>query len=246
MGVTEGKIGDLPVHLRGSHLNLGEVIPRQFPRALANGFQTPIGNQHSGRLDLARWLTDERHPLTSRIMVNRIWRWHFGRGIVPSTDNFGRLGERPTNQPLLDWLALRFIEEKWSIKAMHRLIMLSSTYQMSTAFDQKYAQIDPENKLLWRMNRRRLEAESIRDAIMAVGEGLDLTMGGSMLTFKDREYVTSSRNRDSTDYDVNRRAVYLPVIRSSLYGVFQAFDFGDPSVSNGNRQSTVVSPQHCS
>ena len=243
MGVTEGKIGDLPVHLRGSHLNLGEVIPRQFPRALANGFQTPIGNQHSGRLDLARWLTDERHPLTSRIMVNRIWRWHFGRGIVPSTDNFGRLGERPTNQPLLDWLALRFIEEKWSIKAMHRLIMLSSTYQMSTAFDQKYAQIDPENKLLWRMNRRRLEAESIRDAIMAVGEGLDLTMGGSMLTFKDREYVTSTRNRDSTDYDVNRRAVYLPVIRSSLYGVFQAFDFGDPSVSNGNRQSTVVSPQ---
>ena len=243
MGVTEGKIGDLPIHLRGSHLTLGELVPRQVPRALAAGIQTPVGDQNSGRLELARWLTHEEHPLTSRIMVNRIWRWHFGRGIVPSTDNFGRLGQRPTNQPLLDWLARRFIEEQWSIKAMHRLIMLSSTYQMSTAFDRTYAQVDPENKLLWRMNRRRLEAEAIRDAIMAVGEGLDLTMGGSMLTFKDREYVTSVRNRDSTDYDVNRRAVYLPVIRSSLYDVFQAFDFGDPSVSNGNRQSTVVSPQ---
>ena len=119
-------------------------------------------------------------------MVNRIWRWHFGRGIVPSTDNFGRLGEPPTNLPLLDWLARRFIQEKWSIKAMHRVIMLSSTYQMSTAWDEKGAEVDPENKLLWRMDRRRLEAEEIRDAIIAVGEGLDLTMGGSMLTFKDR------------------------------------------------------------
>ena len=243
MGVTEGKIGDVSIHQRGSHLNLGEVVPRQFPVALASGVQEPIGDETSGRLELARWLTHEDHPLTSRVMVNRIWRWHFGRGIVPSTDNFGRLGERPTNQPLLDWLARRFIEGNWSIKTMHRLMMLSSTYQMSTVFDQTSARVDPENTLLWRMNRRRLEAEAIRDAVMAVGEGLDLRMGGSMLTFKDREYVTSVRNRDSTDYDVNRRAVYLPVIRSSLYDVFQAFDFGDPSVSNGNRQSTVVSPQ---
>ena len=243
MGVTEGKIGDLPIHLRGSHLNFGEVVPRQFPMALAAGVQEPVGDQTSGRLELARWLTREDHPLTSRVMVNRIWRWHFGKGIVPSPDNFGRLGERPTNQPLLDWLARQFIEEEWSIKAIHRLIMLSSTYQMSTDFDRTSARVDPDNKLLWRMNRRRLEAEAIRDAIMAVGAGLDLRMGGSMLTFKDREYVTSVRNHDSTDYNVNRRAVYLPVIRSSLYDVFQAFDFGDPSVSNGNRQSTVVSPQ---
>lgn len=243
MGVTEGKIGDVSIHQRGSHLSLGEVVPRQFPVALASGVQEQIGDKTSGRLELARWLTHQDHPLTSRVMVNRIWRWHFGRGIVPSTDNFGRLGERPTNQPLLDWLARRFIEENWSIKSMHRLMMLSSTYQMSTVFDQTSARVDPENTLLWRMNRRRLEAEAIRDAVMAVGEGLDLRMGGSMLTFRDREYVTSVRNRDSTDYDVNRRAVYLPVIRSSLYDVFQAFDFGDPSVSNGNRQSTVVSPQ---
>ena len=243
MGVTEGEIGDLAVHLRGSHLSLGEVVPRQFPRVLASASHKPIGDKHSGRLELARWLTRDGHPLTSRVMVNRIWRWHFGRGIVPSTDNFGRLGQRPANQALLDWLARRFIEEKWSIKAMHRLIMLSSSYQMSTAFDEKAAQLDPENKLLWRMNRRRLEAEAIRDAIMTVGEGLDLTKGGSMLPLKDREYVTTSRNRDPTDYDVTRRAVYLPVVRSALYDVFQAFDFSDPSVPNGNRQPTVVSPQ---
>ena len=114
---------------------------------------------------------------------------------------------------------------------------------MSTAFDEKSADMDPENKLLWRMNRRRLEAEAIRDAIIAVGEGLDSTMGGSMLTFKEREYVTSTKNRDTTDYDTNRRSVYLPIIRSSLYDVFQVFDFGDPSVLNGDRQSTVVAPQ---
>ena len=243
MGVTEGEIGDLPIHIRGSHLTLGDRVPRRFLRVIAGENQTPIESNHSGRLELAQWLTREDHPLTSRVMVNRIWRWHFGRGIVPSTDNFGRLGEPPTNLPLLDWLARRFIQEKWSIKAMHRVMMLSSTYQMSTAWDEKGAEVDPENKLLWRMDRRRLEAEEIRDAIIAVGEGLDLTMGGSMFTFKDREYVTSIKSRDTTDYDANRRSIYLPIIRSSLYDVFQAFDFGDPSVLNGDRQSTVVAPQ---
>ncbi len=126
-------------------------------------------------------------------MANRIWRWHFGRGIVPSTDNFGRLGEPPTNQPLLDWLALRFIEGGWSIKAMHRLIMLSTTYQMSSRYDARAAETDPENTLLWRMNRRRLEAESIRDAIMAVSGDLDFTEGGSILAYKDRQYVQYRR-----------------------------------------------------
>ena len=243
MGLTEGEIGDLPIHIRGSHLTLGDRVPRRFLRVIAGEDQTPVDTGHSGRLELAQWLTREDHPLTSRVMANRIWRWHFGKGIVPSTDNFGRLGERPSNLPLLDWLACRFIQEKWSIKAMHRVIMLSSTYQMSTAWDEKGAEVDPENKLFWRMDRRRLEAEEIRDAIIAVGEGLDLTMGGSMLTFKEREYVTSIKNRDTTTYDANRRSIYLPIIRSSLYDVFQAFDFGDPGVPNGDRQSTVVAPQ---
>ncbi len=244
MGVCEGaKIGDVPIHIRGSHWTLGQIVPRRFLRVIAGENQPAIPAGQSGRLQLAEWLTGPGHPLTGRVMVNRIWRWHFGRGIVPSVDNFGRLGEPPTNLPLLDWLALRFIERGWSIKQMHRLIMLSNTYQMSTAYDARAAEIDPENTLLWRMNRRRLEAEEIRDAIMAVSGDLDLTAGGSILTYKNREYVSDTEKRGGGDYDRNRRAIYIPVVRSSMYEVFQAFDLPDPSTSNGDRSATVVAPQ---
>ena len=188
-------------------------------------------------------MTQKDHPLTSRVMVNRIWRGHFGRGIVPSVDNFGRLGEKPTNQPLLDWLALRFVEQGWSIKSMHRMIMLSSAYQMSSDYDAKAAEVDPENSLLWRMPRRRLEAEAIRDGIMSVSGALTFDMGGSMLTYKDRQYVANTAKGGDVDYDRPIRAVYIPVVRSSMYDVFQAFDLPDPSTSNGDRDSTVVAPQ---
>jgi hypothetical protein len=176
-------------------------------------------------------------------MANRLWRWHFGRGIVPSTDNFGRLGEMPTNQPLLDWLAVAFVNKKWSIKDMHRLIMLSSTYQMGSNYDEKAAEVDPENTLLWRANRQRLEAEQIRDAVTAVTGEIDLTAGGTLLTYKDRAYVANTSKRGSNDYDNPRRAVYLPVVRSSLYEMFQAFDLPDPATPTGDRNSTVIAPQ---
>jgi hypothetical protein len=238
MGIREGKVADLPIHVRGSHWTLGPVVPRRFLHAIAGDNQSALGPQESGRRELAQWLTQKDHPLTSRVMANRIWRWHFGRGIVPSTDNFGRLGELPTNQPLLDWLALRFVEGGWSVKAMHRLIMLSNAYQMSSRYDARAAETDPENTLLWRMNRLRLEVESIRDAIMAVCGDLNFTDGGSIMAYKDRQYVGGG-----IDFDRNIRAVYLPVIRSSMYDVFQAFDLPDPSTSNGDRESTVVAPQ---
>jgi hypothetical protein len=176
-------------------------------------------------------------------MVNRIWRWHFGRGIVPSVDNFGRLGEAPTNQPLLDWLAVRFMENGWSVKAMHRLIMLSNTYQMSSEYDERSAEADPENTLLWRASRRRLEAEEIRDAIMAVSGDLQFVTGGSIMKYKDRQYVANTSRRGDIDYDRNIRAVYIPVVRSSMYDVFRAFDLPDPSTPNGDRDATVVAPQ---
>jgi hypothetical protein len=244
MGVQEGaKIGDLPIHLRGSHWTLGAEVRRRFPRAIAGENQAPIPSGQSGRLQLAEWLTTRDHPLTSRVMANRIWRWHFGRGIVPSVDNFGRLGEAPTNQPLLDWLALRFVEQGWSIKQMHRTIMLSSTYQMSSNYDTHAAEVDPENTLMWRVSRRRLEAEAIRDAVTAVTGVIDLTAGGSMLAQKDREYVSNTSRRGGADYDLPRRAVYLPVVRSSMYEMFQAFDLPDPSTPNGDRNATVVAPQ---
>jgi hypothetical protein len=244
MGVVEGsQVSDLAIHIRGSHWTLGPVVPRRFLTAIAGANQPSLSGQESGRLQLARWITQKDHPLTSRVMANRLWRWHFGRGIVPSTDNFGRLGEPPTNQPLLDWLALRFSERGWSIKEMHRLIMLSSTYQMSSVFDARAAEVDPENELLWRANRRRLEAEEIRDAVMAVSGDLKLVEGGSILNYKDRQYVANTSKRGQIDYDRNIRAVYIPVIRSSMYEVFQAFDLPDPAVPNGDRDSTVVAPQ---
>jgi hypothetical protein len=244
MGISEGpKIANLPIHLRGSHWTLGEEVPRRFPRVIAGENQAPIPAGQSGRLQLAEWLARPDHPLTARVMANRIWRWHFGRGIVPSVDNFGRLGEAPTNQPLLDWLALRFVEQGWSMKQLHRTIMLSNTYQMSSAYDKKAAEADPENTLLWRANRRRLEAEAIRDAVTAVTGIIDFTEGGTMLPYKDRDYVSSTSQRGGADYDLPRRSVYIPVIRSSMYEMFQAFDLPDPSTPNGDRNSTVVAPQ---
>jgi hypothetical protein len=241
MAVEEGKVEDLRVHVRGSHLNLGPVVPRRFPRALAGEGQAPIDAKQSGRLQLAEWLTRPDHPLTARVFVNRVWLGHFGEGLVRTPDNFGRLGERPANQPLLDWLAVRFVRDGWSVKRLHRLILLSGAYQMSTAYDARAAQADADNRLHWRMNRRRMEAEQLRDSLLAVSGRLDRTTGGSLLTVPDHHYVSVSARYDR--YDSPRRSLYLPVIRSDVYSVFQAFDFADPSVPNGRRDTTTVAPQ---
>jgi hypothetical protein len=242
MAVEDGTATDLRIHIRGSHLALGELSPRGFPRALASDSE-PLPSAASGRLQLAHWLTDSKNPLTSRVMVNRLWRWHFGAGILRSTDNFGNLGDRPSHPELLDWLASRFVESGWSIKAMHRLIMLSATYQMSTAFNAAAAEADPDNRLLWRMNRRRLEAEAVRDSLLFVGGELDTSLGGSLLKSKPRAYVTSTTSVDATNYATNRRSLYLPVVRSALYEPFQAFDFAEPTTIKGDRDSTTVASQ---
>jgi hypothetical protein len=162
---------------------------------------------------------------------------------VSSTDNFGRLGDRPINQPLLDWLACQFVQEGWSIKAMHRLIMQSRIYRMDSKFDSAKAAIDPDNRLLWRVNVRRLEAEAIRDSILAVAGLLDRTMGGSLLHVGNREFLFDHTSKDETKYDSPRRSIYLPVIRNHLYDVFQLFDYADASVVNSNRPTTTVAPQ---
>ena len=244
MGVSEGaEIADAPIHLRGSHWTLGEKAPRGFLQVLGNALPAALGPNESGRLQLARWMTAKEHPLTARVIANRLWGWHFGRGIVPSVDNFGRLGEKPTDQPLLDWLALRFVEDGWSMKAMHRTLMLSSTYRMSSRYDARAAEADPENELLWRMPRRRLEAEEIRDGIMSASGGLRLEMGGSILKYKDRQYVANTSKGGEVDYDRPIRTVYVPVVRSSLYDVLRAFDLPDPAMSSGSRDATVVAPQ---
>jgi hypothetical protein len=243
MGVAEGPVGDTPVLIRGNHLTPGPLVPRAVPRVLAAAGGPHFGGTQSGRLELARWLIDDDNPLTSRVMVNRIWRWHFGQGIVATPDNFGALGERPSHPSLLDWLANRFIESGWSIKAMHRLIMLSNTYQMASDENSRARQLDPENQLCWRMNVQRLEAESIRDALLAVSGTLDRHMGGSLLLIKNRGYFFDHTSRDGTRYDSRRRSVYLPVVRNHLYDVFELFDFADASTPNGDRATTTVAPQ---
>ena len=244
MSVKEGEVEDLPIFLRGNHLTPGKLAPRGFPRILAGDRQRLISDKQSGRRELAEWLTRPDHPLTARVMVNRIWKWHFGQGIVRSPDNFGRLGERPDNQPLLDWLAIRFIDRSWSVKAMHRLIMHSNTYQMSTTSNDHALEVDPENRLLWGRDRLRMEAEVIRDSLLAVSGQLDLTMGGTSIPHANFVNLSGEgKARDPTLYDSKRRSVYLPVLRSALYEVFQSFDFPAPSVTNGQRSRTTVASQ---
>jgi hypothetical protein len=244
MGTTEGKPVDIPLLRRGNHLTPGPVVPRRFPVILAGESQAALPKDRSGRLELARWLTGPTHPLTARVMVNRVWRWHFGTGIVRTVDNFGLIGEKPTHPELLDWLASSFVDDGWSLKKLHRRIMLSATYQMSSAHDSRAAAADPDNRLLWRANVKRLEAEAIRDSLLAVAGLLDRAAGGPALSHvKNREFLFDHTSIDKTSYANNRRSVFLPVIRNNLYEVFQLFDATDATVPNGDRSTTTVPTQ---
>jgi hypothetical protein len=245
MAVSDRAPQNLRVHIRGSHLNLGAEVPRGFPSVLASVISdaAPPPPDRSGRLELANWIARADHPLTSRVITNRVWLWHFGEGLVRTPDNFGRLGEAPTHPELLDWLAGWFVEHGSSIKALHREIMTSAAYQMSAEFNTDFATRDADNRLAWRFNRRRLDAEELRDAILATGGRIDLAPGGSLLVTKNREYVTGTASVNPTSYASRRRSIYLPVVRSALYDVFQAFDFPDPSVLMGRRDRTTVAPQ---
>ena len=243
MGVTEGVGADLEIHLRGSHITLGKKVPRRMLQIIEGPVPQHKITEQSGRLELAQWLASPENPLVNRVMANRVWRWHFGRGIVSSVDNFGTLGELPTHPALLDYLAVELGESNGSLKALHRQIMLSATYQMSTAYSEQGMATDPENKLLWRFNRRRLTGEEVRDSVLTLGPGLDNRMGGTLLRVKNRAYVTTSGSNLTNEFQNQRRSIYLPVVRSSVYEVLQALDFPDPAVSNGDRATTTVAPQ---
>ena len=248
MGVTDSTnvVKTLPVHIRGSHLSLGKPVPRGFPQVMqVASLRSEMPEKQSGRLELAQWLASPQHPLTARVMVNRIWRWHFGQGLVASTDNFGILGERPSHPELLDWLARKFIAEGWSVKAMHRHIMASAAYQRATkpAADARRSVVDSENRLLSHFPIRRLEAEEVRDSVLFVAGALERTMGGKTIPVKNREFFFNHTSKDATTYDSPRRALYLPVVRNNVYDLFEQFDFPDPAVPNGNRNATVVAPQ---
>ena len=243
MAVAELKSENLRIHLRGSHLTLGREVPHLLPKILASGSGREL-NEGTGRLQLARWLAGREHPLTSRVMVNRIWQWHFGHGLVRSPDNFGRLGERPSHPEMLDWIANDFATScNWSMKALHRRLIGSAVYQQSTEYNATSALADPENRLLWRFHRLRMDVEVLRDSLIALAGSLDDRMGGTLLPTPNRAYVTSTANVNPAIYNSNRRSVYLPVVRSALFEVFTAFDFADPSTQSGQRDQTTVAPQ---
>ena len=246
MGVADGTVlTSLPIHIRGSHRNFGEPVGREFPEVMRTSSVRPVlPRNQSGRLELARWMASTKHPLTARVYVNRVWRWHFGAGIVKSTENFGRLGDRASHPELLDWLARRFMESGWSTKELHRLILSSSTYQMASSnSDATIAEADPENRLLWKFGLRRLEAEQIRDAILAVSGRLNAELGGKTVPLRNRQFVFNHTSVDHTKYDSLRRSLYLPVIRNNVYSLFSQFDFPDPTMPTGSRNATVVAPQ---
>jgi mono/diheme cytochrome c family protein len=253
MAPKEGKAAELRVHLRGSRFNLGAVAPRRFPQILAGDNQPPLPSDQSGRLQLARWIASPANPLTARVMVNRIWQGHFGAGLVATGDNFGMHGEKPSHPELLDWLADRFVASGWSVKAMHRLMLLSSTYQMAGTPDERSLQIDPNDRLFWRMPRRRLEAEEVRDALLAVSGRLERKVGGGELmdvVVKTAESLDPKRGfyvprvkSDHECYHSDRRSVYLPVIRNALPEVLALFDAADPNGVTTARNDTTVPSQ---
>lgn len=245
MGVTDGeKPIEMTILRRGDHTNPGPVVKRRVPSVLDGETKTEMPNDGSGRLQLADWIASPANTLTARVMANRIWRWHFGQGIVASVDNFGLLGDEPSHPELLDWLAFRLIDSGWSVKALHREILLSSTYQMGNRTDPRTWDLDPEHKLLSGFPPRRLQAEEIRDSLLAVSANLDVTMGGPSLSHvKNRAFLFDHTSKDLTTYDSNRRTIYLPVIRNNLYDLFSLFDSTDAAVSSGNRPTTTVSTQ---
>jgi hypothetical protein len=223
--LKDGTPTTMKVHIRGNPKTLGEDAPRRFLAILEGTGAKPFA-KGSGRLELARAIASKDNPLTARVIVNRVWQQHFGKGLVRTPSNFGTLGERPTHPELLDYLASRFIASGWSLKVLHREIMLSAAYQMGSKTDGQSFEVDPDNKLVWRMNRKRLEVEAWRDAMLAVAGTLDTTIGGPSLD------LNAPSNR--------RRTLYGVVSRHDLNGLLRLFDFPDPNITSEKRTETTV------
>lgn len=250
------KAQDMPVYIRGNPYALGPMIPRGAVRVASWTSFPQIPEAQSGRMQLADWLADKRNPLTARVAVNRIWQKLFGEGLVRSVDYFGARGELPSHPELLDHLASRFMREGWSQKKLIRSIVLSRAYRMGTVNDPVALQKDPDNRLLWRMNRQRLDAEIIRDAMLAVSGELKIDSGGPALVIENFEntgsLVLKGVNPPSYAHKVPRpsqefeRTVYLPVLRGGFAGpdrVRSFFDFVNPAQIAGQRPQTVVPTQ---
>jgi hypothetical protein len=244
MSVVEEKvIEDARIHVRGSVHTLGEVAPRGFLTVAIHGTPPAIPKNQSGRVELAEWIASRDNPLTARVMANRVWHWLFGAGLVRTVDNFGTTGETPSNPGLLDHLAARFQSDPvgaggmgWSVKKLVRYVVLSRTYRQSTAGDAATQNADPENRLFGRMNRRRLEAECLRDTVLTVSGQLDQSHGG-------RTFPASLASDYNYQTNSGRRSVYLPQFRNALPEMLAVFDAADPSTVTGKRNSGTIAPQ---
>ncbi len=246
MGVLEAdQVVCAPMLERGDINKPGKIVQRAFPQVLQIDDQLDIPADQSGRLQLAQWLTNPKHPLTARVIVNRVWHHMFGAGIVATVDNFGSTGEQPSHPELLDTLAAKFMQDGWSTKQLVREIALSRTYRQSSSFRDAEFHRDPENRFLWRVSQRRLEAECIRDAILAASGELDLdrpigSLVGSVIGDKPISLIGLDK-RLPTDLDGSlHRSIYLPVIRDRLPEVLDLFDFAEPTLVTGKRETTNV------
>jgi hypothetical protein len=242
------------VQLKGDPKRLGQAVPRRFLQVFG-GHQLPAEAKGSGRLELANWIASKENPLTARVMVNRLWQHHFGAGIVRTPNDFGLRGDRPTHPELLDWLAEELVENGWSLKHIHRLIVLSNAYQMAdwNAEEEKARVIDPDNRLLWRMNRRRLEGEGLRDSVLAVSGQLTPWLGGPMIRVPlEPEVYDLIFTEDEPDglwpvtpdqRQHTRRSIYLFNKRNVRQPLLEAFDQPDTLTSCPVRAVSTFAPQ---
>ncbi len=219
---------DIAMHMRGNAARPGPIVPRRFLSVMARDGAKPF-TQGSGRLELAKAIVTDGAPLTARVIVNRVWKHHFGRGLVDTLSDFGHQGDRPSHPELLDDLAARFVSNGWSLKWLHREIMLSAAYQQASAPDAAKQAIDPDNRWLWRMNRRRLEVEAWRDAMLAVNGTLRNELGGPP--------------QELTDANNHRRTIYGLVRRIDLTDLLRLYDVADPLMHNANRIPTTTALQ---
>jgi len=248
MGVLDRKTPfNSPILVRGDIKQPGDVVSRGLVEVLcAKGEPLNISPQSgSGRLDLAFWIASKNNPLTARVMANRVWLKLMGSGLVATPDNFGVMGQKPTHPGLLDHLAVTFMENGWSVKKLIREIMLSRAYQTGSAYDAANYAVDPDNKLHWRMNQRRLDAEAIRDAMLAVGGVLNLypVDGSPVARAGEGRRALLTLQREVTGKPYTYRSIYLPIVRDQIPEVLSVFDFPDASLVNGDRETTNVPSQ---
>jgi hypothetical protein len=238
------QIGDCEILVRGELNHPGQKVERGFLQVVNTGLRKVERKDQSGRAELADWIISANHPLTARVMVNRIWQHMLGEGLVRSVDNFGHLGEMPSHQELLDTLAVEFVNNRWSVKSLIRRIALSRTYAMGPAYDESSFLTDPDNRLLWHANRKRMPAESLRDTMLLISGELDLTADESPVAGLGALAIdNSSQNSSGRETDAVKRSLYLPIVRNELPGFLVTFDFADPDIVTGRRPETNVPAQ---